>query len=119
MYRSGRLYLHSEAGLGSQPDNFGDGGKKMNGHERLPENLEIVYEEVPLLEESKNESLKNRQLLCDNIEIIVENTEFIIKTPKYFHIRHKWFHVGSNWVGEKYIPLGVLLLLWQQGLFIG
>ncbi len=91
----------------------------MKDHQHLPENQEIVYEELPLPEESEAEVHKNKKLLCDNLELILSNADKIINTPEFFHIRHEWSYIGSNWVGSRYIPLGVLLLLWQKGLCIG
>ena len=90
----------------------------MKENDKLAENQEIVYEELPLPEESEAEVRKNKQLLCDNLELILAGADTIISTPEFFHIRHEWSYIGSNWVGVRHIPLGVLLLLWQKGLCI-
>lgn len=90
----------------------------MKEQDNLAENQFIVYEELPLPKESQAEVRKNKQLLCDSLELILGNAGKIIDTPEFFHIRHEWSYIGSNWVGVRYIPLGVLLLLWQKGLCI-
>ena len=91
----------------------------MNKGEPLADNQIIVYEELPLPEESEREVFKNRQLLCDNLELILANADKIIYTPAYYQIRHGWSYIGSNWIGSRHIPLGVLLQLWQKDLWLG
>ncbi len=93
-------------------------GDHMKEQYNLAENQFIVYEELPLPKEIQAEARKNKQLLCDNLELILGSADKIINTPEFFHIRHKWSYIGSNWVGVRHIPLGVLLLLWQEGLCI-
>ena len=91
----------------------------MIGKEPSAENQEKSYEELPPLEESEAESEENKKLLCENLELILCKADIVINTPEFFHIRHKWSYIGSNWIGKRYLPLGVLLMLWQKDLFIG
>ena len=86
----------------------------MIDQERLWENQEIIYEELTLPEESDEQGKKNRQIFCENLGLILKNSEHILKTPEYFYIRHEWSLVGGIYAGSKYIPLGVLIKLWQE-----
>ncbi len=86
----------------------------MSEQGKLAENQEIIYEEPTLPEESDEQGKKNRQIFCENLALILENSGLILKTPKYFYIRHEWSLVGGIYAGSKYIPLGVLIKLWQE-----
>ncbi len=81
----------------------------------LAANQEIVYEELPLPEESEAEVIKNQKIFCENLDLILKHSDQIIARPEFFYIRHSWMMVGAMYVGSNYIPLGVLLLLWQSG----
>ncbi len=91
----------------------------MKEGELLADNQTIVYEELPLPEESEEEACKNRQLLCDNIELFLANAELILNTPEYYQIRHSWSYIGSSYIGSRNIPLGLFLQLWQNDLCLG
>lgn len=86
----------------------------MSEQGKLAENQEIVYEELTPPEESEEQGEKNRQIFCENLALILEKSELILKTPEYFHIRHEWSLVGGIYYGSQYIPLGVLIKLWQE-----
>jgi hypothetical protein len=88
-------------------------------HEKLGERQFIFYKELPLPEETGEQRKKNMQLFCDNLELILANSELVLKTPEYFQIRHEWSLVGGAYVGSKYIPLGVLIKLWQNDQWLG
>ncbi len=91
----------------------------MGVHNELKENQEIIFQELPLPEESDAERAQNMQLFCDNLELIIANADLIMGRPEYFYIRHDWMLIGGIYIGSKYIPLGVLLKLWQSGRWIG
>ncbi len=86
----------------------------MSEQEKLAENQEIIYEELAPPKESEEQRKKNMHLFCDNLELILANSEHILKRPEYFHIRHEWSLIGGIYTGSKYIPLGVLIKLWQD-----
>ena len=91
----------------------------MNAKDDLKGNQEIVFKELPLHEESSEEQAKNMQLFSDNLELIQKNADLVMERPEFFYIRHSWMLVGGIYVGAKYIPLGVLLKLWQGGRWLG
>ncbi len=91
----------------------------MSVNDELKENQEIIFKELPLPEESDAERTQNMQLFCDNLELILTNADLVIGRPEFFYIRHDWMLIGGIYVGSKYIPLGVLLKLWQSGSWIG
>jgi hypothetical protein len=91
----------------------------MGVHNELKENQEIIFQELPLPEESDAERAQNMQLFCDNLEMIIANADLIMERPEFFYIRHDWMLIGGIYVGSKHIPLGVLLKLWQSGRWIG
>lgn len=86
--------------------------------EPFSENQEKLYEELSMPEESEFEAEANKKLFCNNLELILGNADIVINNPEFFHISHKWSYIGSNWIGKRYLPLGVLLMLWQKDLFI-
>jgi hypothetical protein len=90
----------------------------MGANNELKENQEIIFQELPLPEESDAERAQNMQLFCDNLELIIANADLIMKRPEFFYIRHDWMLIGGIFVGSKNIPLGVLLKLWQSGRWI-
>ncbi len=91
----------------------------MGVNDELKENQEIIFKELPLPEESNAERELNIKLFCDNLELIMANADLIMRRPGFFYIRHGWMQIGGIYVGAKYIPLGVLLKLWQSGSWIG
>ncbi len=91
----------------------------MGANNELKENQEIIFQELPLPEESDAERAQNMQLFCDNLEMIIANADLIMKRPEFFYIRHDWMLIGGIYLGAKYIPLGVLLKLWLSGRWIG
>ena len=91
----------------------------MDNNIELKENQEIIFKELPLPEESDTERAENMQLLCDNFELILDNADLVIEKPEFFYIRYSWMIIGAAYIGAKYIPLGVLLKLWQSGSWIG
>ena len=50
-----------------------------------------------------------------NFKLILKNQDLIIKDPQHFFILLHRLHVGTTISGVSFIPLGVLLLLWQEG----
>lgn len=53
------------------------------------------------------------------LELILKNADLVMARPELFYIRYGWMLVGGIYVGSKYIPLGVLLKLWQSGRWMG
>ncbi len=91
----------------------------MSVNNELKENQEIIFKELPVPEESNAERAQNMRLFCDNLELIIANADLIMKRPEFLYIRHNWMQIGGIYVGSKYIPLGVLLKLWQSDKWIG
>ncbi len=91
----------------------------LDNSEQRADNQEIIYQVPDLPEESGEQYKVNQQLLCDNLELILSHSDLVLRTPEYFHIRHQWSHIGDTFSGEQYIPLGVLIKLWHQRLWLG
>lgn len=91
----------------------------MGPEDSLNENQEIILKKLPLPEESDAERVRNIKLFCDNLGLILANADLVFKRPEFFYIRHSWMLIGAAYLGSKYIPLGVLLKLWQGDSWIG
>ena len=75
----------------------------------------IIKEVIVPPGKSKEELMIERQLFFDNFDLIFENDEFIKKNKRLFYTRSRIFYVGTSLAGIKYIPAGVLTILWRQG----
>lgn len=70
------------------------------------------------MSEQELEELRNQEdkLFAENMDLIMKSSEIIINTPEFFYCEF-----GSAWLslayigGDGMIPLGVLLMLWEQG----
>jgi hypothetical protein len=87
----------------------------MGDLDNFSENQTIMYKDLPLPEETDEQRENNMQPFRENLELILDNSELILNTPEYFFIRHTWALAGGAYVGAKYIPLGVLVMLWESG----
>ncbi len=86
-------------------------------HNMPPDEI-VIEREMCLLECSPEERRLELKMVRDNLDRILEQADTILETPEKFHCllhaAHFGLTTGPNWQ----IPLGVLLLLWQDGKLI-
>jgi hypothetical protein len=56
------------------------------------------------------------RLLTENLRLIINNSKTIIEKKKYFHTPVAVAKINASFLGSRNISLGVLLLLWNDGL---
>jgi len=81
----------------------------------MPEqNVQIIKKEMPLPERSSDEQREDFRLFCDHFDLIKENAKMIIEDAKLFYCKFHFAMVGNYIMGVRYLPVGVLLLLWEE-----
>lgn len=75
----------------------------------------IFEEREEVLNKPQDEIDREWLLLSENLQMIIDNTPHIIKHKKYFYTQFSSAVIGTTIHGEEFIPLGILLLLWQDG----
>jgi hypothetical protein len=78
----------------------------------------VIVKDMPLPNKTEAAHEQEFKLFISNFRLIQKFTDFIIGTPEYFHILMKNLIVGSTLTGGDYVPLGIWLLLWKDGLMI-
>jgi hypothetical protein len=78
----------------------------------------VIVKDMPLPDKTEAEQEQEFKMFVSNFRLIQKYADFIIGTPEYFHILMKNLLVGSMLTGGNYVPLGVWLLLWKEGLMI-
>lgn len=58
--------------------------------------------------------MKERQLFFDNFDLILDNSETIRKNKQLFYTISPVMHLSAMFFGLRFIPIGVLLLLWEK-----
>jgi len=76
----------------------------------------IVYAREVIPDKTRAELEKEWSLLTKNLRLIIDNSHKIIQQQKYFHILISAAEISASFLGSRKIPLGVLLLLWKDGL---
>jgi hypothetical protein len=75
---------------------------------------EIIELEIPLPEKSPEENKKDSELFLKFFQLISDNRNRILEKPEYFYVRFDGAYIAGIMIGGRYIPLGVLILLWND-----
>ncbi len=76
----------------------------------------IVYAKDVTQYKTPGDLEKDWRLFTNNLRLIIENSQMIFKKKKYFNTQISVAKICASFLGSRNIPLGVLLLLWQDGL---
>lgn len=76
----------------------------------------VIYVRDVVPDRTRSELEKEWKLFTENLLLIINNSHIILKKKKYFHVRISIAKICASFLGSRHISLGVLLLLWQEGL---
>ncbi len=82
------------------------------------EDYSVITENFYRLGFDRNESAGNLEMLKENIRLIIENREVILDNSKFFFTQPGCTFTGSSVHGTFMLPVGILLLLWENECFI-
>lgn len=80
---------------------------------------EVVEEDVPVPENTKVEQCDEYKILVENIPLLMSHVEVVVNRAEFFHIRFGFMHLGTTISGTTYLPLGIILGLWENYNWIG
>lgn len=60
-------------------------------------------------------NVKSISVLFKNIKIILENKDIILNNPDFYNVHIEDVSISVPYTGKIFIPLGVLIQLWEKG----
>ncbi len=111
------LTLSNAGDSSGRADLFHIAGLKKQLKEETMENKDyyIFEEKEEYPRKPQDEIDRENQQLSENLHLIINNSERIYKQEKYFYIQLSSAVIGTTTTGGRFMPLGVLLLVWEGG----
>lgn len=82
------------------------------------ENVQIIEKRMPLPERNREEQHEDFTLFCDHFNLIKQNAKIIIADEKLFYCSFHLAMIGNYIMGVRYLPVGLLLLLWEDEMMV-